>query len=235
MIRTESGIALIDSGIGTHDIADPETRIGRETIDVAGFKFIPAVTAIQQLAAMGIEPDDVTDIVLTHCDPDHAGGVSDFPNAKIHVSLEEKRNLDSGNPRFSPSQFSHAPQWSTYEHNDCETFGLPSRRVQTALDADIRLIPLFGHTLGHCGVAVGENDGWTLHVGDAYYLRGELTTENHPIDGLASLRADDNDRRVDSLNLLRNLARRDDIELTYFGYHDLTELPPGIPTLESLS
>ena len=98
MIRSDSGIALVDCGIGVHDIADPDARIGREVVDAAGFQFLPAVTAIHQLAMLNIRPMDVTDIVMTHCDPDHAGGLSDFPNAKVHISAEEKQNLESANP-----------------------------------------------------------------------------------------------------------------------------------------
>jgi glyoxylase-like metal-dependent hydrolase (beta-lactamase superfamily II) len=29
------------------------------------------------------------------------------------------------------------------------------------------LVPLFGHTRGHCGVAVRTASGWLFHVGDA--------------------------------------------------------------------
>jgi glyoxylase-like metal-dependent hydrolase (beta-lactamase superfamily II) len=217
-----------------HDIADPEARIGREAIEAAGFQFLPSVTAIRQLAKLDLAPADVTDIVLTHCDPDHAGGLADFPHARIHVSAEEKRNLDSGNPRYRPSQFSHSPNWMTYDTDDCETLGVPARRVRTALDVEIRLVPLFGHTTGHCGVAIQHDGHLTLHVGDAYYLRDELTNEEHPIGELATLRADDNRCRLDSLALLRRFARRTDVDFTYFGYHDVTELPKGIPLLEGV-
>ena len=96
-------------------------------------------------------------------------------------------------------------------------------------------MPLFGHTSGHCGVAITDNDTWTLHVGDAYYLRDELTNTNHPINELASFRADNNEKRLKSLALLRQLTRRDDINLSYFGYHDITELPDDIPTLKEVA
>ncbi len=29
------------------------------------------------------------------------------------------------------------------------------------------LVPLFGHTRGHCGVAVRTEQGWLFHAGDA--------------------------------------------------------------------
>ncbi|WP_149498767.1 MBL fold metallo-hydrolase [Roseiconus lacunae] len=118
VVQANSGVVLIDTGIGMHDVANPEQRIGAEAIDAAGLKFSPNVTAIQQLRSRGIDASRVTDIVLTHCDSDHVGGRSDFPNSDVHVSSEEKSNLDSGNPRYTPREFGHGPKWQTYSEND---------------------------------------------------------------------------------------------------------------------
>jgi glyoxylase-like metal-dependent hydrolase (beta-lactamase superfamily II) len=38
----------------------------------------------------------------------------------------------------------------------------------------LALVPLFGHTRGHSGVAVRKGDRWLLHAGDAYFHRREL-------------------------------------------------------------
>ncbi len=225
---------LIDTGIGMSDIADPHGRIGTDAIEAAGFRFIPAVTAVAQLRSQGLEADAVTDIVLTHCDPDHVGGLSDFPSATVHLSAEEKANLDSGNPRYSLRQFSHDPRWRLYPKDDSEFFGLPARVVQTALDVEIRLVPLFGHTLGHCGVAVGDNGQWTFHIGDAYYLREELSNTQHPVDGLAAQRADDDATRRYSLALLRSFREQTRSDVMMCGYHDTGELPETVPSFDSV-
>ena len=231
MIRSGDSVVLVDTGIGLHDIADPEGRIGSEAINAAGFQFLPPLTAVRQLERLGISPASVTDIVLTHCDPDHAGGLSDFPGARVHVSTEEKANLDSGNVRYSQLQFSHGPTWITYDFNDSDLFGLPTRRIQTSLDLDIRLVPLFGHTLGHCGVAIIHEETCTFHVGDAYYLREELQNLDHPVNLLAALRADNDQQRLQSLDEIRRITQRNDIACTIFGYHDVMDLPAGIPLL----
>lgn len=91
------------------------------------------------------------------------------------------------------------------------------------------LVPLFGHTHGHCGVAVGRGGRWVLHVGDAYYLRVELETDGHPVSELARIRADDDARRRASLTELRRLVRDHAAEVELFGYHDFIEFPPGTP------
>jgi glyoxylase-like metal-dependent hydrolase (beta-lactamase superfamily II) len=228
ILRNEKGIVLVDTGIGRHDIAAPLERIGREAIEAAGFQFLPKATGIHQIEQLGHQASDVTDIVLTHGDPDHAGGLADFPHARIHVAAEELRNLESGNPRYRAAQFAHGPQWQTYAENDATWCDLPARRVATALQAEILLIPLFGHTHGHCGVAIHTGSRWSLHVGDAYYLRAELENPQHPVDQLAELRADDDALRRQSLATLRRLTQTREVALDYCGYHDVTELPPEI-------
>ncbi|MGF1583497.1 MAG: MBL fold metallo-hydrolase [Gemmataceae bacterium] len=225
---------LVDAGIGMADVADPIQRIGEEAVTAAGFQFIKSVTAIAQLTERGVNPAAVTDIVLTHGDPDHVGGLADFPNATIHVSSEELSNIHSENPRYSLSQFSHKPKWKPFSENDGDFFGLPSRGVKTSLATEFRLVPLFGHTLGHCGVAVANGEVWTFHVGDAYYLRAELTNSNHPVDELASLRADDNELRRRSLGRIKALVSRTDLPIVVCGYHDTTELPNTVPTFDQV-
>lgn len=223
-------VCLVDTGIGLRDIADPCNRIGADTIDAAGFKLLPEWTAVNQLEALGIPPTAVTDIVLTHCDPDHVGGLDDFPAAKIHVSSEEKQNVLSGNRRYAINQLSSCSDWLTYSRDDCHVLGLPARSLELTMGAEVRLVPLFGHTYGHCGVAVQIDGSWMIHVGDAYYLREELHDMAHPISALAAARADDDQLRRNSLELLRSLSRRVDADVTLFGYHDTSELPPQILT-----
>ncbi|MDA7979143.1 MAG: MBL fold metallo-hydrolase [Pirellulales bacterium] len=233
IVQAGHRVVLVDTGIGTHDIAQPDRRIGREAIAAAGFIFIDSVTAKSCLEQAGFGVSAVTDIVLTHCDPDHVGGLSDFPEATVHVSSEERANLDSDNSRYSPAQFTHGPHWRLYETDDSEFFGLRSRRVKTSIDTDIRMVPLFGHTLGHCGVAIKSQDRWTFHVGDAYYLRAELTDDKHPIAQLAMMRADDDRLRRESLDSLRRLSKQPNVDLC--GYHDTSELPAMVPKLEDVA
>lgn len=36
------------------------------------------------------------------------------------------------------------------------------------------MIPLLGHTAGHCGIAIKQQNQWVLFCGDAYYSHLEL-------------------------------------------------------------
>jgi glyoxylase-like metal-dependent hydrolase (beta-lactamase superfamily II) len=227
LLETPTGLALVETGIGRLDVRDPAGRVGPEAIAAAGFQFRDEDTAARQVERLGFGPADVTDILLTHGDPDHAGGLADFPHARVHLAAEELDALRSGNPRYRPPQFAHGPRWVPYPRSEERWFGLEARPVGLGSGAEAQLVWLPGHTLGHCGVAVRTGDRWLLHVGDAYYLRAELGTDDHPVSALAALRADDDARRRASLSELRRLARDHAAEIDLFGYHDVSEFPPG--------
>lgn len=223
LLEKNGKLALIDSGIGLAETKDPEKKLGKELIEITGFKFDQEITAIRQIEKLGFEINQVKDCVCSHLDPDHIGGLVDFPNLRIHVATEEYESFKKGHPRYLPQQLSHDPEIRLYKKNDSDWFGLPARKVDLDIDIEIYLIPLFGHTLGHCGIAFKKSEKWIFYVGDAYYLRAELTELNHPVDQLATIRAVDNELRMESLNKVREITRAHNNEIEYFGYHDPTE------------
>ena len=223
LLEQNESLALIDSGIGVAETREPEKRLGKELVEITGFKFEEDRTAIRQIEKLGFDPKNVKNIICSHLDPDHIGGLVDFPNAKIHVSKEEYECFKSGNERYLPQQLAHEPEIELYKNNDSEWFSLPARRLD--LGFEIYLIPLFGHTLGHCGIAFKNAGCWTFYVGDAYYLRAELKDKNHPVDQLATIRATDNEMRKKTLEMVRSVIDKYGDEMDYFGYHDPTEFP----------
>lgn len=231
LLESAQGLVLVDTGIGLEDVQRPLERIGRPLIDLAGFQFNEAHTAVRQIDGLGLDPARVTDIVLTHADPDHTGGLADFPSARVHLSFEEHASLTTGVPptpfpRYLPQHFDHRPHWHTYSASVERWFDLEARRVGLHQpDCEVYLVPLLGHTWGHCGVAVRDGGRWLLHVGDAYYLRAELGDEAHPVSALARHNAVDDALRVACLEQIRRLCREHAGQLDMVGYHDVAELP----------
>lgn len=226
LIEDRRGLALVDAGIGLHDCRNPEERIGRELIDFAGFQFGEEDAAVRQIERLGFRPADVSHIVLTHGDPDHAGGLTDFPAAQVHVAVEELTAIQGGDRRYRPPQFTPAPRWVTAGPSARRWFGLEARPLPMGFEGEILLVPLFGHTLGHSGVAIRQcGDRWLLHVGDAYYLRAELTIPDHPVSELAARNAADDAQRLKSLDAVRRLGREHADRVVMVNYHDLTEFP----------
>jgi len=229
LIQENEKLILIDAGIGLLESKEPENRLGKELIEVTGFEFEENLTAIRQIERLGLKPKNVENIICSHLDPDHIGGLADFPKAKIHLSKEEYESFKNRNERYLQQQLSHNPDLKLYKINDTEWFGLPARKVELNLQIEIFLIPLFGHTLGHCGIAIKSNNKWIFYVGDAYYLRAELENKNHPVDQLATIRAVDNQLRFESLEKVRELIRKYGNQMEYFGYHDPTEFKERQP------
>lgn len=46
-------------------------------------------TPVEGLAALGVKPADVHDVIITHMHYDHAGGSGSFPNARFHLQEDE--------------------------------------------------------------------------------------------------------------------------------------------------
>lgn len=232
LLQDGDHLALVDTGIGLLDVLKPVARLGQPLIDMAGFQFHESDTAVRRIEAAQLSPANVEHIVLTHGDPDHAGGLADFPHAQVHITEEELAHISSGHWRYTPAHFTHTPAWTPYGRSTRQWFGLEARPVALNFSTEVLLIPLFGHTLGHSGVAIQQGDRWVLHVGDAYYLRAELSTDDHPVSQIAVQRADNDLQRRASLEQLRRLLRDHHDQIDMVGYHDLTELPLRNPLPE---
>lgn len=181
LIETADGLVLVDTGLGTGDIADPK-RLGGAFVNVLGARLDPAETAVAQVKALGFSPDDVRHVVLTHMDLDHAGGLGDFPKAKVHLHAREHeaamaRKTLQAKSRYIPGQWAHGPDWQLYGAAGESWFGFDGVRALSDSETEVLLIPLHGHTAGHCGVAVRTPEGWLLHAGDAYFFRGSIAEE----------------------------------------------------------
>ncbi|MBS0624930.1 MAG: MBL fold metallo-hydrolase [Verrucomicrobia bacterium] len=220
LVEMANKLILIDAGIGLADTKTPYERIGKQLIDIVGFRFNEEWTAAKQIEKLGFSPKNVTDCIISHLDPDHIGGLVDFPNAKVHMAAEEYENFKSGNPRYLCHQLDHGPEIKTYSKSTQTWFDFEARKVDVT--PEIYLIPLFGHTLGHCGVALKQESKWLFYIGDAYYLKAELQNPKHPVDELATLRADNNEWRNKTLNKIRNFMGANP-EVEVFGYHDFEE------------
>ncbi len=125
-------------------------------------------------------------------------------------------------PVIFPHQLAHGPRVNTYDVSTEKWYGLEARKVVTGFGTDILLIPLPGHSMGHCGVAIKTGDGWLFHIGDAYYYRVETITDDHPVAQLAARNADNNELRIQSLEAIKQLMKHHP-EITIFSSHDPAE------------
>jgi glyoxylase-like metal-dependent hydrolase (beta-lactamase superfamily II) len=230
LLETErDGLVLIDTGFGTRDVAG-QTRIARSFRALCAPVMSPDETAVAQIAALGLDPADVRHIVVTHLDLDHAGGISDFPAARIHLHAREHaaamaRTRRLERQRYIPEHWAHGPRWEVYSEDGDTWRGLPAIQRLRGLDADVGLLPMHGHTRGHSAILVRAAERWLVHAGDAYFQRGSVDGGHVPI-GLAAfermMQIDGPARRA-SVAALRQLRESYD-DLDMFCAHDPGEL-----------
>jgi glyoxylase-like metal-dependent hydrolase (beta-lactamase superfamily II) len=190
-LETSAGWTLVDTGFGTQDFAAPSLRMRFWRI-VFGLEPRETQAAVHQLRQRGISPDDVRHIILTHLHFDHAGGLRDFPLAQVHLSRRESEAerhprtfLEHG---YLPAHWSHGPHWVLHEPGETTWHGKPAARVLPGAKPEILLVPLPGHTSGHCGVAIETTRGWLFLAGDAaspFHRQGnvsDLPQDRQPLD-----------------------------------------------------
>lgn len=88
---------------------------------------------------------------------------------------------------------------------------------------DAKLIPLHGHTTGHCGVAYRENGKWSLHAGDSYFDHKMNFLAHAPGLPLEIAFQTDYANRVATLAKLRELRLAHSEEIQMFCTHDQSE------------
>lgn len=230
LIEGDGRLVLVDSGLGLADLADPKGRLGRSTLAMTAPRLDAAECAVRQVERLGFRADDVTDVVLTHLDFDHAGGISDFPRARVHLHGDEldaalaRRTLVE-RERYKPAQWAHAPTWVRHAPGGDPWMGFASVRVVGEGDVDVAIVPLRGHTRGHSAVAVREGDGWLLHAGDGYFFHEEVSADPYCPPGLQVFQralALDDAARVQNQLRLRELAASHP-EVRVFCAHDPVE------------
>ena len=231
LIEGRHGLILVDTGLGTADVADPR-HLGGLFNHGAKPRLHMAETALYQIRELGLDPRDVRHIVVTHLDLDHAGGIADFPRAQVHVYGKEIQAALASKTwrerqRYVPSQWGSDTQWAVHETVGERWFGFESTRALPHTDEQVLLVPLIGHTSGHCGVAVRTQEGWLLHCGDAYFYRGEIDENPTCPIGLKALQrllAMDNRSRLSNQQRLRELKYRFGDVVTLTSAHDPLEL-----------
>lgn len=234
LLETRAGLVLIDTGYGTEDVLDPHPRLSRSLRLLLNIRFRLHETALHQIEKLGYSARDVRHIVLTHLDFDHAGGLEDFPHARVHVMAAEKMAAERtrrgfiARRRYRSVQWDGVRDWRTYAGGGEPWFGFDSVRALDGLPPEILLIPLPGHTAGHAGVAVQTSEGWVLNAGDAYFYRRELDADRRRCTpGLRFYQTMmDTDRRLRFTNQdrLRTLKRQQASFVKIFCSHDQKEL-----------
>lgn len=160
------------------------------------------------LQAAGVDPAEVTDILISHAHGDHVGGLADadgalaFPNAVIRMSAPEWRDLQATAEQAGVADLVAAitPQVEPFE---------PGARLTPSITA----VPLPGHTPGHSGFEIASGDERLLYFGDS--LHSSVISVRRP--DLVNAWDSDNEAAIATRQGL--LERGADGSLRYYGVH----------------
>jgi glyoxylase-like metal-dependent hydrolase (beta-lactamase superfamily II) len=183
LVERTAGLVLVDTGWGSPTVRDPRAYPGRLFELTAGRpRATDDTTALGRVRALGFRAEDVTDVVVTHLDIDHVGGLVDFPRARVHVAhAEHAATFTARRPlrrrlHDSRAAFAHAPRFAIASLRTRSDLGFP-RSADLFGDGSVTLLDAAGHTPGHCAVAIRAGDRALVHAGDAFVHARELAGE----------------------------------------------------------
>lgn len=150
---------LWDVGPGDEIAASPQGRT------VVGLHFRVPRTLASQLAELGLKPDDISLVGLSHLHADHSGNARLFPHATFLVSRKElawasATPTPDGVRPDAVAAVARSPVRAA--DGDLDVFG----------DGSVRLIGTPGHTPGHHSLLIHlHTTGWVLLTGDVAHFQ----------------------------------------------------------------
>lgn len=144
---------------------------------------------IAEMERLNLAPAKVGTILFTHSDPDHAGGIKAFPNAKPYFARAEVAMFDHSTARFLGMVFAKPPRFSYDTLEDGQELKVG--------DATIGCILTPGHTAGSMSFLI---NGSILIVGDELNLKDGKAVLDKKFIGI------DYEKRRESIRKLAKLT-----------------------------
>lgn len=145
-----------------------------------------------QLRGRGIDPEDVRWVIVSHFDPDHIGGLRDFPAARVVCAREAweavrgRRGLSALKVRLLPELLPADLESRLHLVDRLEAPAIGPFAASHDLfgDGTVGLVALPGHAPGQLGAYVAADDGQRyLLAADGCWSRADLPREGglvHP-------------------------------------------------------
>jgi glyoxylase-like metal-dependent hydrolase (beta-lactamase superfamily II) len=140
---------------------------------------------VDELSAIGVEPADIDDVIMSHAHADHVGGLvtagkPTFARARHDLPRAERDFWLGPNPQerlfAGLADALVATARSTIEVLDHAGL-LELCEPDAVLESGIRLLDAPGHTPGHVAVEIDTEDGTLLYAADAFVHELQL---EHP-------------------------------------------------------
>ncbi len=139
-----------------------------------------------QMRALGLDPQDVRWVLLTHLHTDHAGGLAHFPKAEHLVSRQEYLYARGTGGLLRGYLSNRWPDWfnpTLVEMQPQPAGPFPNSYPVTAA-GDVRFVPTPGHTPGHLSVLATTSGLTYFLAGDASYTQDLMLAGQ--VDGVST-------------------------------------------------
>lgn len=158
LVQTGSKVILIDSGAGAM-FGDTTGKLERN------------------LAAAGVTPEQIDEIILTHGHPDHAGGLLNAAGERVFPKAVVRIDAQDLNFWYDDAAKARLPEKAQMFEMGQKLLGpyRDSGQIQTFKGGDdlgggISTIPLYGHTPGHSGLRISDGNEQLVIWGDIVHL-----------------------------------------------------------------
>jgi glyoxylase-like metal-dependent hydrolase (beta-lactamase superfamily II) len=178
LIRDGDQYMLWDTGMSEKLLAEPvDNEEQRQSLKTS---------VVAQLAQVGIKPEQIAIIGISHFHADHTGQAAHFPNAKLVIGEADWEALKASDHPGLKNQKEHLAHWLSGGGTVVPAGG----DVDIFHDGKVVMLAMPGHTPGHSALLVRLASGPVLLSGDQYH-----STENRQLGGVPSFNMD----RADTL------------------------------------
>jgi glyoxylase-like metal-dependent hydrolase (beta-lactamase superfamily II) len=155
-----------------------------------------------EMKKLGISPEDVTSVLLTHTDADHTGALELFSNAQLYMSKEEEQMINGTKSKFL---------WFGNSIPRTDYILLEDREIVWIGNVKVEGVLVPGHTTGMMAYLI--NDKY-LFTGDILSLQdGKMA----PIPKIFNM---DTKQAISSMEIIRHIPNSEYIITSHWGFTD---------------
>lgn len=162
----KEGYILFDTGYSSYFLEETQRYPNKLYAKVTPVSLKPEESAVAQLSTMGIAPEDIKYIVISHFHGDHVAGLKDFPQARFvcldsgYTEVKKRKGIAAVRkgilPGLIPGDFESRTHFLSLSDDRYRLPAPPPFEAAFDLFGDglLRFIPLEGHFKGQVGVLI---------------------------------------------------------------------------------
>ncbi|GAA4713031.1 N-acyl homoserine lactonase family protein [Sphingomonas lutea] len=168
LIRHGDRYLLWDTGLSDELIAKP--------VDNDEQRMSLKRTLVDQLKVIGVAPEKIGFVGISHFHGDHTGQAKHFPNATLVIGQADWEVIKGDNPSVADAR-KHLDHWISGKGKAVPV----GSDVDIFRDGSVTMLMLPGHTPGHSALLVRLKSGPVLLSGDQYHFTEAVKNRGVPV------------------------------------------------------